>query len=232
VVPGTYSKSITITLILTRRQYTKIFCGPHALKPLLIGVCVGLPLGFILEHEAPDFKYSDVVALASATWTVAILSLFAGKIIGKFEDHIPLITKGSYDEYSGPGVDQSWSQPELKGFYHQLEGLPRAEKMHIEPQSASGHQVSRLLNRCGDSKLTDLAQRAFPEAEHLLRLSGKLFNEGKVKIELVSIEHFSKYDHAMRAVSHTGNTSVSLLVGCKTKCISTGRDHPPGFYQE
>ncbi|TVY29101.1 hypothetical protein LHYA1_G002449 [Lachnellula hyalina] len=213
-------------------QYTKIFCGPHALKPLLIGVCVGLPLGFILEHEAPDFKYSDVVALASATWTVAILSLFAGKIIGKFEDHIPLITKGSYDEYSGPGVDQSWSQPELKGFYHQLEGLPRAEKMHIEPQSASGHQVSRLLNRCGDSKLTDLAQRAFPEAEHLLRLSGKLFNEGKVKIELVSIEHFSKYDHAMRAVSHTGNTSVSLLVGCKTKCISTGRDHPPGFYQE
>ncbi|TVY94223.1 hypothetical protein LAWI1_G000823 [Lachnellula willkommii] len=136
--------------------------------------------------------YTDVVALAAATWTVAILSLFAGKIIGKPEHHIALITEGSYDAYSGPGIDQSWSQPELKGFYHQLEELPKADKVLVQPHSAFGHQVSQLLNGCADAKLTDLAQRAFPEAEHLLGLSGKLFNEGKVKINLISNEHFSK----------------------------------------
>lgn len=232
MVSGTYRKPITIAQRLTGRQYTKIFCGPHALKPLLVGICVGLPLGFILEHEAPNFIYSDVVALATATWTVAILSLFAGKIIGKPEHHIALITEGSYDAYSGLGIDQSWSQPELKRFYHQLEELPKADRVLVQPHSAFGHQVSQLLDRCGDAKLTNLAHRAFPDAKHLLGLSGKLFNEGKVKVNLISNEHFSKYDHSMRAVSRTGNTSVNLLVGCRIKCISRGQEPLPGFYQE
>ena len=176
--------------------------------------------------------YSDVVALAAATWTVAILSLFAGKIVGRPENHIPPTSQGSYHAYSGPGLDQSWSQPELKGFYDQLEDLPKSERLHVDPNSAFGHQVSQILNRCGYTKLTDLAQRAFPEAEHLLGLSSKLLSEGKVKVELVSIEHFSKYDHTMRAVSSINGTSVNLLVGCKTKCISKGQDPLPAFYQE
>jgi hypothetical protein len=193
---------------------------------------VGLPLGFILEHEVPGFIYSDVIALAAATWTVAILSLFAAKIVGKPENHVTPSSQGSYHAYSGPGIEQSWSQPELKGLYNQLEKLPKSEKLHIDPNSAFGHQVSQILNRCGHTKLRDLAQRAFPEAENLLGLSGKLFNEGKVEIEMVSIEHFSQYDHAMRAVSIINGASVNLLVGCKTKCISKGQDPLPGFYQE
>lgn len=72
-------------------QYTKVFSGPHALKPMLIGVSIGLPLGFILHHQHPTFAYTDVIALGTATWTVAILSLWAGKIIGDPED-VPLTT--------------------------------------------------------------------------------------------------------------------------------------------
>jgi hypothetical protein len=218
--------------MLTLPQYTKIFCGPHALKPLIVGVCVGLPIGFVLEHKLHGFVYSDVIALASATWTVAILSLFASKIIGKPENYTPNSSEGSCHVYCGPGPEQSWSQPELKGLYGQLFELPKSKRLHIDPDSSFGHQVSQILTQCAYTKLTKQAERAFPEAEQLLSLSNKLFKGGQVRVELVSIEHFSRYDHAIRAVSHTDGVEVNLLVGCDTRCISRGQDPLPGFYQE
>jgi hypothetical protein len=63
-------------------QYTKVFSGPHALKPLLIGVSVGLPLGFILHHELPNFLYADIIALGAATWTWQYCLCGRGKIVG------------------------------------------------------------------------------------------------------------------------------------------------------
>lgn len=197
-----------------------------------MGVCVGLPIGFILENKLHRFVYSDVIALASATWTVAILSLFAAKIVGKPEEHPPASAQGLCHFYCGPGPEQSWSQPELKGLYDQLAELPKSEKLHIDPNSSFGHQVSQILNQCAYTKLSSLAERAFPEAEQLLSLSGKLFKGGQIRVELVSVDHFARYDRAIRAVSHTNGAAVSLLVGCVTKCISRGQDPLPGFYHE
>ena len=52
---------------LMNLQYTKIFTGPRSLKPLIVAVLVGIPLGQILRHFFPDFMYCDVTALAVAT---------------------------------------------------------------------------------------------------------------------------------------------------------------------
>lgn len=198
----------------------------------MVGVCVGIPIGFILEHKLHGFMYSDVIALASATWTVAILSLFAGKIIGSPEFYSPTSLDGSCHVYSGPGPEHSWSETELRGLYDQLSELPKSEKSRIAPDSAFGHHISQVFNQCACTKLTKLAERAFPEAEQLLSLSRKLFRGGQIRVELVPIEHFSRYDHAIRAVSHTDGVEVNLLAGCDNRCISRGRDPLPRFYQE
>jgi hypothetical protein len=66
----------------------------------------------------------------------------------------------------------------------------------------------------------------------LLELTEKLFQEGYLNVELVSVDHLIKHDRAMRAVSSENNDSIRLLVGCETKHISENHDLIPGFYQE
>jgi hypothetical protein len=199
---------------------------------MLIGVSIGLPLGFVLHHEFPEFVYADIIALGAATWTVAILSLWAGKIVGK-PDAKPLPTiEGHFLAFNGTGEDQKWSQPELKAFQEKLSGLPQGERLEVDPMSGFGMQIKLILEKCGYTHLSDIESRAFPEAQKHLELTGKVFDYGTITVKLVSVDHFAKYDRAMRAVSHTIDEKVELFVGCETKYISRNHDPLPGFYQE
>ncbi|KAK0103063.1 hypothetical protein ONS96_005674 [Cadophora gregata f. sp. sojae] len=211
-------------------QYTKIFSGPHALKPLLIAVAIGLPLGFILEYEAPDFIYSNVVALGVSCWTVAILSLWAGKIVGPPEEKMqPLsASNGAYNAYSSPGADHEWSQPELQSLYEQLSDLSEKERLLVDPDSEFGSQVKLILEQCSHAELPEIAKRAFPEAETLLKLSIQMFRERFIHVELMSVDHFS--DPSMRAISSVENDQIRLLVACETKRVSKTEDPLQGFY--
>ncbi|CZT05212.1 related to glycosyl transferase [Rhynchosporium agropyri] len=212
-------------------QYTKIFSGPHALKPLLIAVAIGLPLGFILNAYAPEtFLYSNIVALGVACWTVAILSLWAGKIIGPPEDRIRPLTAsdGVYNAYSNPGADHAWSQPEMQSLYEQLSDLSDKERLLVDPDSEFGSQVKLILEQCSDTDLSDVAKRAFPDADALLRLSIQMFRERFINVELMSVDHFS--DPSMRAISSVEDDQIRLLVACETKRVSTNEDPLKGFY--
>jgi hypothetical protein len=160
------------------------------------------------------------------------LSLFAAKLVGKPKP-IPLPTiEGTYGAYSGPGPDQAWSQPELRGLHDKLSMLPKGERLHVDPKSDFGKQVKLILAQCRYTKLPGLAAQAFPEAEKLLELSSKLFDERSILVELVSVDHFSKYDRAMRAVSSSMKGTVKLLVGCETKGVSQTQDPLLAIYQE
>jgi hypothetical protein len=213
-------------------QYTKVFSGPRALKPLLIGVSVGLPLGFVLHYRLPNFVYSEIIALGVATWTVAILSLWAGKIVGTPIERPLQTLEGSFHAYSAPGPDQAWSQPELQSLHDKLTGLEDGERFPIDPDSDFGQNVKTILRKWRYTKLPELAARAFPDAEKLLELSEKLFQEGLVTVELVSVDHLIKYDRAMRAVSSEINDRIRVFVGCETKGIYQNQDPLPWFYQE
>jgi hypothetical protein len=215
-------------------QYTKVFSGPHALKPLLIGISAGLTLGFILHHEQPKYvhAYSDIIALGVATWTAAILSLWAAKMVGSPVERTLGALEGSFRAYSAPGPDQAWSQPELQSLHDKLTGLSDGERFPVHPESDFGQQVKHILRQWRYTKLPELADRAFPDAEKLLELTEKLFLEGSVNVELVSVDHLIRHDRAMRAVSSEYNGSIRLLVGCETKYIPQNQDPLPGFYQE
>lgn len=199
---------------------------------MLIGVSIGLTLGFVLHHEFPTFGYTDIIALGTATWTVAILSLWAGKIVGKPDEKPLSAIDGSFLAYNGCGPDQCWSQPELQALQDKLGTLPHGERLVVDPRSSFGTQIKLILEKCRHTELPELESRAFPEAQKLLELAGKVFEDGTVTVKLVSVDHFAKYDRAMRAVSHTVDNKVELFVGCETKYISRNYDPLPGFYQE
>jgi hypothetical protein len=213
-------------------QYTKVFSGPHALKPLLAGVCVGLPLGFILYHELPTFLYSEIVALGVATWTTAILSLWAAKIVGNPVERPLGRLEGSFHAYSAPGPDQNWSQPELQSLHDKLTGLANGERFRVDPESDFGRQVKLILRQWRYTELPELATQAFPDTEKLLGLTEKLFQEESITVELVSVDHLMKHDRTMRAVSSEINQNVRLFVGCETKSVPLNCDPLPQFSQE
>ena len=177
--------------------------------------------------------FSDIVALGSATWTVAILTLFAAKIVIRPEEKFLRPLQRSFRAYCLPGSDdQSWSQPELQGLYDKLSILPERERLSVAPQSEFGVQVKLILSHRRCSTLSDLAAEAFPEAENLFELTGKLFDEESIRVQLASVEHFSKYDQSMAAISSSVNGHVYLIVGCETTGISRGDDPLKAIYQE
>ncbi|KAL5424690.1 hypothetical protein PMIN04_003073 [Paraphaeosphaeria minitans] len=61
-------------------QYNKIFSGPHAIMPLLCAVILGFILGSLLRKAHPNYQYNNVIALAAATWTAALLSFSTAKL--------------------------------------------------------------------------------------------------------------------------------------------------------
>ncbi|KUJ17442.1 uncharacterized protein LY89DRAFT_53649 [Mollisia scopiformis] len=214
-------------------QYTKVFSGPRALKPLLIGATAGLIIGFALDHHFPKWVYSDIIGLGTATWTAAVLSLWAGRIVGPSEDVPPPITsqQGTYHAYSGPGSDQAWSQAELQSLYEQLSELSEKERLKVEPQSEFGRQVNLILAQCRQTELSDLAKRAFPDAETLINTSGKLFNEKVLRVALVSIDHFSEQGRTMRAISsREQDGSMVIFAACEAKRITQTQNPMESFY--
>lgn len=200
-------------------QYTKIFAGPHTLKPLLVGVGIGLPLGFILDHFYPRFIYCEIIALGVAIWTVAIMSLWAARILGPPEDkpRLERTNKDTYHSYSALGPDPSWSQKELQNLFEQVLDLPKSERLLVDPESRLGKEVKHILIQCSHTTLSDLEKKAFPKWEELLTLSRKLFNNRSIMVHLVSLDHFENFGQAMRGVSAFMETSLNLVVGYDNK---------------
>jgi hypothetical protein len=139
---------------------------------------------------------------------------------------------GAFHAYFAPGADQAWSQPELQSLHDKLTGLAKGERFPVDPESDFGKKVKLRLRELRYTELPELAAQAFPEAEKLLELSEKLFKEGSVTLELVSVEHLIKYDRTMRAVSSQINQKICLFVGYETKSVPRNDDPLPQFHQE
>ena len=134
--------------------------------------------------------------------------------------------------YSGPGPDEAWSQPELQSLYVQLSDLSEKERLLVDPESEFGSQVKLILEQCSHNNLPELAKRAFPEADVLLKLSIKLFKEGQLRVELIASEHFTDYDNSLRALSTVQRGTVRILLACETKRVSKNQNPLQGFYWE
>ncbi|RFU27099.1 hypothetical protein B7463_g9236, partial [Scytalidium lignicola] len=212
-------------------QYTKIFAGPRALKPLLVGVFVGLPTGFILDNTLPHFVYSTIIALGSATWTVAILCLFAARIVGGPKDKTaPTKPDVVYHSYSGPGSSTSLSQAELESLHQRLSELSEKQRLFVAPDSEFGCHVNLTIEQWNHMKLSELAERAFPESQGLLRLASKLFKEQLLTVELVYAGYFSEMDNPVKAVSCVENGVERVMVSFDPSSVKRSQVPLQDFY--
>ncbi|KFZ18278.1 hypothetical protein V502_04173 [Pseudogymnoascus sp. VKM F-4520 (FW-2644)] len=202
-------------------QFTKTFSGIQALKPLLISVSLGITVGYSLRFTLPSFKYSDVIALAVGTWTLAMLSLWAVRIDNKTpNESIKVLCHGYHGFYSA-GQDPAWSQSELQLKYNLIRSLPDDQHPRLDPESYQGQQVNLIFAAASLEQLSDTAKKAFPLAKNLFESSLRAFNDGKIVVEVFSIEHLDAQGQSTRAISFVADDHVRILVACDTTPQST-----------
>ncbi|OQD77126.1 hypothetical protein PENDEC_c003G01520 [Penicillium decumbens] len=126
-------------------QYTKIFLGPHGLKPLLVGVCVGLPVGIALKICLPKFMYAQVIGLGSATWTVGILAFLTSKMSMPRKVESAVALGKSFHAFTTPWADPEWSQQELQTFFETVSLLPEDSRFAVDPTAHPGLEIKNIL---------------------------------------------------------------------------------------
>jgi glycosyltransferase involved in cell wall biosynthesis len=191
-------------------QYTKIFAGQFALRPLLISVGVGLVVGVILKIVIPHFHYGGVISLGTATWTAAILCLWSAKI-GMPEKPLPEIDEDAlYFAYIKPWDDPHWSQPELLSMFEKLKQLPADDLYRIRPMQYPGNEVTALLRSA--SPVSDYLTNAFPDCEEMLDVAIQAFESGQIEIDLLALD---KMTGDIQAVTARYAERTQLIVGVR-----------------
>ncbi|KAH8663097.1 glycosyltransferase family 4 protein [Tricladium varicosporioides] len=213
-------------------QYTKIFAGPRSLKPLIVAVVIGLPLGQLMRHFYPDFMYCDVLTLGVACWTAAILSLYYARIKMKAihkkgkssksdNGYSKMAPDGTYHAFSNPGKDPLLSQDELRIIYHNLRAMREEERYRLDPQTHPGLEIkSILLHALGSYReprttLSKFALEAFPDATELLELAAFAFERGTIVVDCVPVAAMTDTFPDVRAITYSIHGEVHILVGCE-----------------
>ncbi|KAG9248806.1 glycosyltransferase family 4 protein [Calycina marina] len=211
-------------------QYTKIFAGPRSLKPLVVAVLVGVPLGQLLRHFFPEWAYCDVVGLAAATWTAAFLSLYYARIKLRAKDGISrfqalskpyslLKPDEDYHYFSAVENDSLFSQDELSTIYNNLCSLSNEQRYRLESDKGPGAQVKATIAKAIDNfKGPDdlnscFAVEAFPNALEVLEHVLSAFESGAIIVECVTLEAITVPNP--QAVSYVHNNCIRLIVVCE-----------------
>lgn len=163
-------------------QYTKIFSGPYALKPLLAGVVVGLPIGIALKQCLPSFQYPQVIGLAAATWTVALLSLSTAKLGMPRRINSLETPSVSFHAYTTPWDDPDWSHEELNSLWQKSLQISPHSRLKLAPKAHPGFEVKDIMNSRIEKPKTE---EAFPNVDELVRVAIDGWEEGIIMIELV-----------------------------------------------
>lgn len=196
-------------------QYTKIFAGKYALKPLLAAVSVGLPLGIILKKIVPEFYYSGVIALGVTTWTAAILCLWEAKI-GMPEKPLPCVETGdAFSAYLKPWSDPGWSKAELKTVFDKLRALPEDDCHRVKPLEHPGSEIMSLLS---EVRLSSAAKAAFPDYVNIVDVAVRALQSGRIEIILTALENM---ENGIHAISCRSVNKTQMIIGVRKANDST-----------
>ena len=199
-------------------QYNKIFSGPHALMPLLSACFVGFPIGIALKYVFPSFQYAQVIALASATWTAAILSLGTAKLSAPRKRRSVMPSgKCKYRAYGGYGTDHEWSQSELEAIYDGICSEPPESRFHIQARGQPGTEIKSLLLSCGDHSLSRLALDAFPNATDLSRKIVAAWEFGTITVEFAAVRSIVNPEAEVRAMYCFNGEKLHILIASDAK---------------
>jgi hypothetical protein len=197
--------------------------------PLLVAVLIGMPLGFLLKGISRrqviipgeldlypgerTFAYNDVIALAVATWTAAILSFRTAKV--GIPKKVPLADQKShrtYHAYGGLGIDQQWSQSELEAFYEGINSGSRKQNFIIPPTEKAGTEIKALLLSCDENSLSSIALEAFPIVSDMARRIVTAWDRGLISVELTSLRSVIPAEADVRAISFYTGGRLHILV--------------------
>ncbi|EPS26705.1 putative polysialyltransferase [Penicillium oxalicum 114-2] len=164
-------------------QYTKIFTGPHALKPLLVGICVGLPLGIALKVAFPTSLYSQIIGLGVATWIIAILTFLNAKMGMPKKVDSPVELGKTFHAFTTPWADPEWSQQELQSYFENVSLLPADSRFRVDPNAHPGVEIKNvLLNRKKELRV----EEAFPNSDGIIDQALASWENGDISLELVA----------------------------------------------
>lgn len=197
---------------------------------MIAAVAIGLPLGQLLRHYFLEFVYCDVIALAAATWTAAILSLYYARITAKplyrsleTSSHKHLYSKlacdYTYHSYTDPDKDPLLSQDELSIMYANINALRAEERYKINPNTHPGLEIKSVLSKAiknyrnADVPWSGFATQAFPETLEIMEHTLSAFEGGRVIVECVPMAVMS-IPH-VKAISYACNGHLRIMMGCE-----------------
>ncbi|GAD97218.1 glycosyl transferase, group 1 family protein [Paecilomyces variotii No. 5] len=190
-------------------QYTKIFSGPHALRPLFVAVVIGLPVGIALKSSLPEFAYSSVIGLGTATWSVAILSIWTAKMGMPKKVESPVEPGKTFHAYSNAWSDQGWSQQELQTLYDNLLSIPSEDRVELKPETHPGVEIKSILL---SSHANAIENEAFPNAEKLISWTIAGWEKGSIALEFVPI---GKIGSGLHALSCAEKRHLTIKIGIR-----------------
>ncbi|KAA8645897.1 uncharacterized protein ATNIH1004_007318 [Aspergillus tanneri] len=194
-------------------QYTKIFSGPHALRPLMAGIVVGLSVGIALKVRLPGFIYSQVIGLGAATWTVAILTLLTAKMGMPKRVESPVELGKTFHAFTAPWADPDWSQQELQTFFEGISLIPADARLRLSPSIHPGVEVKNiLLTRRREPRI----EEAFPQSQKLVDKALSAWEKGQISLELVPLGSLGPNIQALSC-----NASDQLRIAV---CVGRGLD--------
>lgn len=214
-------------------QYNKIFSGPHALLPLSAACIIGFPVGFTLKAVNPTFEYNSVIALGTATWTAAILSIrtaklgppdFLVKLFGclrrapstKKSSESHSVAKSpnttSFHAYCDVGFDSEWSQNELEALYTTLRHGPKESRFEIRPFNHPAVEIKASLLACSSQSLSPVALDAFPTAPYMVQNIVSTWENGRIDVYIVSRSRALRAKADVRAIVYKDGVHLTLLV--------------------
>lgn len=202
-------------------QYNKIYCGNNAAKCLTLASILGLPVGIVLRVYFRSFAYSEVIALAVATWAAAAHSMWYANIgwpsfsgaLSKY-DYQEIGVNGSPSTYSTSALEpyRELSQATLSKTCESICSLPSELRYTVDPSQHPGAEILELLLSHSKTRKSDLLQDAFPSADQLIHRTAELWGLGQIVVELVSGRHLLQQEESIRAISRKNGDQIHIFI--------------------
>ncbi|RMZ78616.1 hypothetical protein DV738_g3716, partial [Chaetothyriales sp. CBS 135597] len=195
-------------------QYNRIYCGTEILPCIFIAAVVGLVVGPVVHHTVPDFPYNGVLALGSATWTAAILSVKIAKIGWPTFKKVQGFHTGEpepvFFSTSALNQEEEFSQTTLSNFVKAIEELPLEARYRLDTATHPGSEVKNLLQMPTDGRFSGTI--VFKSAEEIKQTAIRLWEQGIIKIELVTSHDFLPEDRTAKSICRILEDKMRIFV--------------------
>jgi hypothetical protein len=126
-------------------------------------------------------------------------------------------TMEEYHAYNGAGIDQEWSQSEMKAATDKLWAAPKEDRFRVLPFGHPGDQITAILLSCNHDSLSRLALQAFPAMPYLVQRIVLAWQNGLIKVFIVPMQSVVDSKTDLRAISHYSDGHLTLFVASDSK---------------